>query len=145
MSKLTLRYRYDASFFDPKQPTDDFGWLSIEVKTDQYSVKGGFWVQWQDVKEFGEALALSITTGHHVKGQWGFDMQEGNDLIMSLEIAPESKQGDFAIRFTLADHVKPGNRASGSFVTSSPQLDSFREEIARVMEREAEEATLAGK
>lgn len=145
MSKLTLRYRYDASFFDPKQPTDDFGWLSIEVKTDQYSGSGGFWVQWQDVKEFGEALALSITTGRHAKRQWGFDMQEGNDLIISLEIAPENKQGDFAIRFTLADHEEPGNRASGSFATSSPQLDSFRAGIARVMNREAEEATLTGK
>ena len=56
MSKLTLRYQYDASFSDPTQPRDDFGWLSVRVETDRFSGNGGFWVQWQDVKEFGEAL-----------------------------------------------------------------------------------------
>ena len=56
MSKLTLRYKFDASFFDASLTRDDFGYLSIDVETDRISAKGGFWVQWQDVKEFGEAL-----------------------------------------------------------------------------------------
>jgi hypothetical protein len=42
MSKLTFRYQYDATFFDPKRPTDDFGRLSINVETDRFSGKRGF-------------------------------------------------------------------------------------------------------
>jgi len=145
MSKLTLRYQYDASFFDPNQPTDDFGWLGITVETDRYSGQGGFWVQWQDVKEFGEALAtLWIKADRPIKAQWGFGMQEGDDLILSIEFYPENKRGDIAVRFTLADHIGPSNRASGSFRTNHPELDAFRAGIALVMNREAEEATLIG-
>ncbi len=85
MSKLTFRYQYDASFFDPKQPTDDFGRLSIDVETGRFSGKGGFWVQWQDVREFGEALtAFPITTDLPIVAQWGYEMQEGEDLILRL-------------------------------------------------------------
>jgi len=146
MNKLTLRYQYDSSFFDPKQPRDDFGRLSVEVETDRFSGKGGFWVQWQDVKEFGEALsAFPITIDHPISAQWGYDMQEGEDLIVRLEIAPANKRGDLAARFVIADEHEPGCRASGWFITNYPDLDAFRAGIARLMDREAEEAILIGR
>ena len=47
----SFRYQHDGD------PNDDFGWLAVEVKGEQFSGKGGFWVQWQDVREFGEKLA----------------------------------------------------------------------------------------
>lgn len=56
MNKLTFRYQYDSSFFEPMKVRDDFGRLSVEAQTDSFSGAGGFWVQWQDVREFGEAL-----------------------------------------------------------------------------------------
>jgi hypothetical protein len=43
MSRLTLRYEYDPSFFDPKLARDDFGWLSVSAETDRFSGRGGFW------------------------------------------------------------------------------------------------------
>ena len=58
MDRLTLRYRYDASFFDPKLDTDDFGYLSISAEAKGLAGRGGFWVQWQDIKEFGETLSV---------------------------------------------------------------------------------------
>lgn len=146
MSKLILRYRYDASFFDPKRLTDDFGRLSLDVETDRFSGKGGFWVQWQDVKEFGEALSVfPITTDHPVVAQWGYGMQEGEDLILRLEIAPANKRGDLAIRFEIADEHARDCRTRGCFTTNYPDLDAFRASIARLMDREAEEAILIGR
>jgi len=146
MSKLTLRYQYDASFFDSTQPTDDFGRLSVDVETTRFSGKGGFWVQWQDVKEFGEALSVfPITEDHPVTAQWGFEMQEGDDLILRLEIAPANKRGDLAVRFEVADDLEPHNRARGYFTTNYPDIEVFRDSVARLMNREVEEAILTGR
>ncbi len=146
MSSLTLQYRYDASFFDPKQPTDDFGRLSVAVETDRFSGKGGFWVQWQDVKEFGEALsAYPITVEHSIEAQWGFNMQEGDDLILQLEIAPHNTRGDLIVSFEIADDLEPRNRVRGSFLTNYPDVDLFRVEIARLMDGEVEQAKLIGR
>jgi hypothetical protein len=145
MSKLTLRYRYDTSFFDPKQPRDDFGWLTVGVQTDRFSGDGGFWVQWQDVKEFGEALdVFPLPADRPIAVQWGFDMQEGDDLRLRIEIAPVNKRGDLAVRFEVADYNEPHNRTRGCFSTNYPELDAFRARIAELMDREADEATLNG-
>lgn len=146
MSKLTLRYQYDASVFDPKQPRDDFGRLSVDVETDRFSGKGGFWVQWQDVKEFGEALsAFPITADQPIAAQWGYGMQEGDDLILRLEIAPANKTGDLAVRFEIADENEPNYRTRGWFITNYPELELFRASIGRLMEKDAEEAILIGR
>ncbi|MFL6846456.1 MAG: hypothetical protein ACJ8ER_16435 [Allosphingosinicella sp.] len=146
MSQLTLRYEYDASFFNPKLIRDDFGWLSVSVQTDRFCGHGGFWVQWQDVKEFGEALAAyPIDEASPVVAQWGYDMQEGDDLILRIEIAPSNRRGDLVVRFEIADNHEPAERIRGSFLTNYPDVDSFRSSIARLMKREAEEAVLSGR
>ena len=146
MSQLTLRYQYDASFFDPKQPTDDFGRLSVAVETERFSGNGGFWVQWQDLKEFGEALAaFPITTDHPVVAQWGYNMQEGEDLILRFEIAVANKRGDLAVRYEIADEHEPNCRMRGWFITNYPDLDAFRVSVAQLIERETDKAILIGR
>lgn len=145
MSKLTFRYDFDASFFDPKLTRDDFGRLSIAVETDRFSARGGFWVQWQDVKEFGEALGtFPITKDKPIVAQWGYNMQEGDDLILRLEVSPADKRGNLAVRFEVADEVEPRDRAHGRFLTNYPDLDAFRISIARMMNNEVEEGVLTG-
>jgi hypothetical protein len=144
MSKLTLRYRYDSSFIDPKLPRDDFGWLAVEVQTGRLSGSGGFWVQWQDVMKFGEALNV-FPVERPIIGQWGFNMQEGDDLRLRIEIAPANKRGDLSLRFEVADYDEPHNRARGCFTTNYPNLDAFRVGISRVMDRESDEAALEGR
>jgi len=146
MSKLTLRYQYDTSFFDPNQPTDDFGRLSVAVETERFSGKGGFWVQWQDVKEFGEALSpFPIAADKPIVAQWGFGVLEDDDLILHLEVVPANKRGDLAVRFEIADDLEPNNRVRGSFVTNYPDLEVFRLTIARLMDGEEEDAFLTGR
>jgi hypothetical protein len=145
MNKLTLTYKHDASFFDPKLTRDDFGRLSISVETERFSGNGGFWVQWQDVKEFGEALGrYPIPEGEPITAQWGFEMQEGDDLILRLEIVPADVRGNLSIRFEIADDFEPHNRLRGSFLTNYSDLDAFRIGIAHVMGNEAGEAILRG-
>lgn len=146
MSKLILRYEYDSSFFDPKKPRDDFGWLTVEVQAGRFSGAGGFWVQWQDVKEFGEALNLfPIEADRPITVQWGFDMHEGDDLRLRIEIAPANNRGDLNVQFVVADYHEPANRRRGSFTTNYPDIHAFRADIGRLMDREANEATLHGR
>ncbi|WP_156256211.1 hypothetical protein [Sandarakinorhabdus oryzae] len=146
MSKLTLRYRYDSSFFDPKQTRDDFGWLDVAVQTDRFSGEGGFWVQWQDVKEFGEALnVFPIVADSPITAQWGFEMLQGEDLRLRIEIAPANSRGDLSVRFEVADYDEPHNRLCGCFLTNYHDVDAFRAGIARLMDQEADEATLNGR
>jgi hypothetical protein len=49
-TSLTFGYQFSGD------PSDNFGWLNVDAVDDHFSGKGGFWVQWQDVKELGEAL-----------------------------------------------------------------------------------------
>jgi len=146
MNQLTLRYEYDASYFNPKLSRDDFGRLSIAVETERFAGRGGFWVQWQDVREFGESLgAYPIGVDEPISVQWGYDMQEGDDLILQIEIAPLKKTGDLRVRVEIADDHEPTQRVRASFVTNYPDLAAFQTEIAKLMDREAESAVLCGR
>ena len=127
MAKLTLQYEYDASRFDTSLPRDDFGRLSVGVETERFSGTGGFWVQWQDLKEFGEALGqFPITANDPISVQWGFDMQEGDDLILRIDVSPADKRGNLLVRFELADDYHPQDRIKGHFMTNYSDLSRFR-------------------
>jgi hypothetical protein len=145
MSQLTLRYEYDASFDDPKLTRDDFGRLSVSATTERFAARGGFWVQWQDVREFGEALAaFPITSDAPIVAEWGFDKLAGDDLILRIEIAPANARGDLVVRFEIADDYEPGERARASFLTNYPDVEAFRSDITKLMDRELHEAVLKG-
>ena len=144
MSKLTFRYQYDPSHLD-RALVDDFGYLEVAVETPDFSGRGGFWVQWQDVIEFGEALAAyPITDDAPVVGQWGYEMQEGDDLILRIEIKPTNPRGDLAVHYEVADMHEARNRIRGSFLTNYPQIAEFRAAITRLMDKEIDEAVLTG-
>jgi hypothetical protein len=146
MSLLILRYRYDASFFDPALDRDDFGLLTISVETERFGGQGDFWVQWQDVREFGDALAAyPLDERSPVVAQWGYNQQEGEDLILRLEIAPANKVGDLVVRFEIADQHEPRERVRGSFRTNYLDIDAFRSAIAQLMDNKAEQALLRGR
>jgi hypothetical protein len=149
MSRLAIGYQYDASFLDPKLPRDDFGRISVAIATERASGRGGFWVQWQDVRKFGERLfAYPLPPEAPVVAQWGYDMQEGEDLILRIEITPANKTGDLLVRVEIADDLQdrgPRDRVRSSFITNYTQLESFRSEIAKLMDREISEAVLTGR
>lgn len=138
MSKLALRYRFDDA--------DDFGWLDIAVTTEKFSGRGGFWVQWQDVREFGEKLSTyPIKPDAPLSAAWGYGMQEGHDLVVSVEIAPANATGDLRVRVELADYTEQSERVRASFVTNYPDLEQFGIAIASLMDRKSDEAVLSGR
>jgi hypothetical protein len=149
MRELTLKYQHDASFFNPKLPRDDFGRLTVSVMTERFSGHGGFWVQWQNVVEFGHSLAAyPIPKTAPVVVQWGYDKQEGEDLILRFEVAPADTRGNLILLFEVADDstdAKIRDRARGSFLTGYPEVEAFRQAIAKMMSGEIEEAVLAGR
>lgn len=138
MSNLVVRYRFDAA--------DDFDRLDVAVTTDKFSGRGGFWVQWQDVRELGEKLSTyPIAADAPLSAAWGYEMHEGDDLIVSIQIAPANPTGDLRVRVELADEDRRSDRVRTSFVTNYPDLEQFRVALAALMDRKADEAVLAGR
>lgn len=146
MSQLAFRYEYDASFFDPKLDRDDFGWLAVSASSEHFEGRGGFWVQWQDLREFGEALApFPISADAPVVAQWGYDDQEGDNLIIRVEIAPDDPHGNLRVSFTIADLHESQNRVRAVFITKYSDVQAFREQIAELMDGKIGEAVLSGR
>jgi hypothetical protein len=145
MARLMLNYRFDQSYFDKELDRDDFGRLSLRFETENFVGSGGFWVQWQDVVRFGEHLAVfPIKEDSPIIAQWGYEMQEGDDLIIRIAIAPKNKTGDLLVSVVIADDHDQSQRLNGSFVTEYAAIDSFRRDIARMMIDGAHEAVLHG-
>lgn len=145
MDKLVLSYQFDPSYFDEKLDRDDFGRLSLRVETERFIGRGGFWVQWQDVVEFGERLSVyPIKAGNPVIAQWGYERQEMEDLIIRISIEAKNKTGDLQVLVVIADDYSPSQRLSTTFRSGYVALDLFRRDIAKLMNREIEEAVLHG-
>jgi len=143
MSYLTFRYRYDGT---PTNILDDFGWLEMRVVTENRSGTGGFWVQWQDVKEFGEKLSVyPIDCDAPLSEEWGYSQNGKYEKIMGVIIAPANARGDLLVRVEIADRDDPTDRVKASFQTNYPDLAAFQLEVARLMAGEIEEARLSGK
>jgi hypothetical protein len=137
MSELKLTYEFASD--------DDFGWLGVEVRTAHFSGRGGFWVQWQDVEEFGQSLrTYPIRKEAPVLGAWGYEPWEGDSLVVRIEVAPANSTGDLKIGVEVADNHETSERVRTSFQTNYPQLEAFSGSIEKLMKREASEAVLLG-
>ena len=80
-----------------------------------------------------------------VVAQWGYDMQEGDDVILRIEIGPANRTGDLLVNVVIADDGNDnGDRVRSSFLTNYPQLEAFRMDIAKLMDGEISEAVLEG-
>jgi hypothetical protein len=146
MSQLAFSYKYDAGFFDAKLDRDDFGWLAVSMSSDHFQGRGGFWVQWQDVREFGEALAaFSISPDAPIVAQWGYNAQEGEDLIIRVEIAPADLRGNLRVSFGIADLHETQNRLRSAFLTNHPDVLAFSRQVAELMDGKLIEAILQGR
>ena len=145
MNKLALRYKFDQSHFDDKLPPDDFGWLSVIVETASFKGESGFWVQWQDVVEFGQSLdRYPIELGSPISIQWGYNKQEGDDLIVRMQISPRGSRGELTASIEIADYDDNSQRLITSYRTTYAAVDLFKGDIAKLMKREIDEAVLLG-
>ncbi|KQN10036.1 hypothetical protein ASE85_03670 [Sphingobium sp. Leaf26] len=143
MASLTFLYRYDGT---PRLILDDFGWLEMRVVTENRSGAGGFWVQWQNVKEFGEKLSTyPIDPDAPICEQWGYSENGAYEQVLGVKIAPANKRGDLSVRVEIADQHNPTDCVKTSFQTNYSNLATFQLEIARLMAGEIEEAGLSGR
>ncbi|MBU7589493.1 MAG: hypothetical protein KAF42_09810 [Sphingopyxis terrae] len=143
MSFLAFRYRYDGT---PTNVRDDFGWLEMRVVTESRSGVGGFWVQWQDVKEFGEKLsAYPIEPNAPLSEQWGYSQDDQYEKVLGVQITPANARGDLKVRVEIADQDDPTDCVKTSFQTNYSDLAAFQLEIAQLMAGEIEEARLSGR
>jgi hypothetical protein len=137
-SMLTFAYEFSPS-------GDDFGWLTARVETPDFSGENGMWVQWQDVAEFGEALArYPIEAADPVTGEWGFGEDGTYEIVTKVAIAPESATGALLVDVLLANYYEPANRCRTRFRTDYPATARFREQIARMMQQDSRTAILRG-
>lgn len=143
----SLSFSYEFS----GDPNDDFGWLDVKVIGDKFTGHGGFWVQWQDVKEFGEDLsAYPILPEAPIKAAWGYEPWKGESLVVSVEVAPADKRGNLSVQVWLRDYVEngdgaPQNCVRTTFQTNYPEIENFRIAIAALMDGKAKEAVLLGR
>jgi hypothetical protein len=138
MSELVFRYEYLRG--------DDYGRLEMAVVTNRFSGQGGFWVAWQDVREFGESLGTyPLDTKAPLKAQWGYGMQDGDNLILSVAVSPANSTGDLLVQVEIADEHDEYRRVRASFLTNYPDLEHFRQSIAKLMDREVDRAVLTGR
>ncbi|WP_100259645.1 hypothetical protein [Qipengyuania seohaensis] len=145
-----MNTRLSFSYQFSRDPNDDFGWLGVKVIGEKFSGEGGFWVQWQDVKEFGEQLTTyPISPEAPLKAAWGYEPWEGDALVVSVEVAPADKRGNLSVQVWLRDNLEmgegvPQNCVRTTFKTNYPELEAFSQAIARLMDGKVEEASLAG-
>jgi hypothetical protein len=119
--------------------------LSVAVETDRFSGRGEFWVQWQDVVEFGESMsAYPIPYERPLLAQWGYEQLQSDDLILRIEIGPKDSLGELIARVEVADYREPRKRVRTLFRTGYPALELFGHDIAKLMAGEADVAVLLG-
>lgn len=142
MSQLAFRYQYDGT---PKLVLDDFGRLEMQVTTEARSGQGGFWVQWQDVKEFGETLGtFPILEEKPISAEWGYTENGLYERVLSVTIAPADARARLSVRVDIADEHDPSDRVRATFQTSYADLSAFQIEVAKLMAGEIEQAILRG-
>jgi hypothetical protein len=137
-SVVTLEYEFSRD-------DDDFGWLIVHVQTPDFSGRNGMWVQWQDVVDFGVALSrYPIDAAAPVTCEWGFSEDEKYEVITKIVITPGGTTGGLVVDVCLANYYDPQNRCETRFGTDYPCIARFRDEIKRMMRRDAQAAALSG-
>lgn len=135
----SLTFEYEFS-----RDGDDCGWLIARVETPDFSGTNGMWVQWQDVVEFGGALSrYPIEAANPVTCEWGFGEEGKYEVVTKVAIAPEGATGGLIVDVYLANFYDPRNRCHTRFYTDYPSITRFREQIERMMQKDALTAVLS--
>jgi hypothetical protein len=136
----SLSFEYEFS-----RDGDDFGWLAARLETPDFTGRNGMWVQWQDVVEFAASLSqYPIEAAYPVTCEWGFGEQGRYTAITKVSVAPAGPTGGLVVHVSLADYHEPESRCQSRFETDYPSLAHFRQQIERMMRKEAASASLSG-
>ena len=137
-ARLALRYDFSSD--------DDFGWLEANLSTAKISGRMGFWVQWQDVKEWASELtAFPMRSNYQSEADWGQSESDGSNYQPIIKIVISASQlGKLDVAVKLADHLDERVGCRGTFSTDFPALQRFAEDLGALMNRQRDEAVLTG-
>ena len=136
-SSLTLEYEFSDH--------DDFGWLTAHLQTPDFSGRNGMWVQWQDLVEYGEALArYPIEATNPVSEEWGFGTVDDYKVVTRIVIGPTGPTGGLLCDVSLFDYYEPEYGGRSRFTTEYPAVEQFRQQLAAMMRKEGRQAVLSG-
>lgn len=139
---LTLRYEFSS------HPDDDFGWLSVTVRTDAFTGRGGFWVQWQNVRAMASKLnTYPFSPENPFVEEWGQCDSDGSnyEVIVGISILPVNKTGDLDVIVRIADHHDTRRQCQAVFRTNYSYTANFAVELEALMDRQRDEAVLLGR
>jgi len=135
-ASLTLEYEFSHH--------DDFGWLVARLETPDFCGRNGMFVQWQDLVEYGEALArYPIEAADPVINEWGFGTVEDYNCITRIVIGPSGPTGGLLCDVSLSDYHDPEYSCRSQFTTDCPAVGQFRQQLAAMMRKEGRHAVLA--
>jgi len=140
-AELTLCYEFSSD------PDDDFGWLAVSVQTDAFTGRGGFWVQWQNVKEMVPKLdAYPFSPANPFVEEWGQCDSDGSnyEVIVGISILPANKTGDLDVIVRIADHHDTRRQCQAVFRTNYSNTANFAIELRALIDRQRAEAVLLG-
>lgn len=136
-----------ALTYDFSRDDDDFGWLPASLKTPMLSGSFGFWVQWQDVTEWGEALFhYPIPRDRPVVADWGMFESDGTNYqpIVKVAVVAVDAAGHLDVEVHLSDHADRRRQCETVFRTTYAELARFGAELRAMMGRTSKEAVLTG-
>ena len=145
MPGLSLSYTHDRSYFEKSLPRDDFGWLEANIVTSKVSANAGFWVQWQDIQEFGEALPTDkkrLTSSLAV--DWGSTDAGIYTPHIAISLSPKGDLGEILVAVELSDFHEPTSLARATFRATYSAIEIFKEDIVRLLACQADKAELLG-
>lgn len=77
-AELILKYEFS------RDPSDDFGWLSVTAQETSVTMTTGCWVQWQDIVEWaGKSL-----TPEGIEAEWGYTENDIYHRIIYIAFCP---------------------------------------------------------
>jgi hypothetical protein len=133
---LILEYEFSSG--------DDFGWLVARFETPDFCGQNGMFVQWQDLVEYGEALArYPIEAADPVIAEWGFGSVDDYTCITRIVLGPRGPTGGLLCDVSLSDYHDPEYRCRSRFTTDYPAVEQFRQQLAALMRKEGKQAVLS--
>ena len=127
-----------------RDPTDDFGWLSVSAEGKGFAATTGFWVQWQDVVEWAAKLDSYPLPPNGIEREWGFSQDGTYYQVIYVGLKQSAPTGRVTVKIELTDYYDPSCHAEFSFQTAYSNIGDFKKEVAQMMAQGRERATLLG-
>lgn len=139
MSRLTITFRPDPD------PSDEAGYLTVEVQSETFSGKGSCWASPSQMQEFSNQLQIyPIEDRNSVTLECGFNNLEHDDLTCRIAIRPADGRGNLRVEAEVSDHTDQWSRVRLAFGANYADLARFHQAMVAMLAGINPSATLIG-